>query len=111
VYLSEKVFNHQHPLTMEGRDSEAFVPTEDGLCLTGIEVVSGKLTVEDELNTLASNISIRRDWAAVDYFTNYIESLHMEKQIAIGILEEQKITFAENFSMTVPLLDGGSIRI
>ena len=30
VYLSEKVFNHQHPLTMEGRDSEAFVPTEDG---------------------------------------------------------------------------------
>ena len=79
--------------------------------MTGIEVVSGKLTVEGELNKLASNISTRRDWAAVDYFTNYIESLRMGKQIAIGILEEQKITLAENFSMTVPLFDGGSIRI
>jgi hypothetical protein len=35
----------------------------------------------------------------------------MGEQIAIGILEEQKLTFNENFSMTVPLFDGGSIRI
>jgi hypothetical protein len=35
----------------------------------------------------------------------------MGEKIAIGILEEQKLTFGENFSMTIPLFDGGSLRI
>ena len=69
------------------------------------------LTVEGELNKLVSNISIGRDWAGVHYFSDYIESLRMGEQIAIGILEEQKLSYGENFSMTVPLFDGGSIRI
>lgn len=69
------------------------------------------LTVEGELNKLASNISIGRDWAGVHYFTDYYESLLMGEQIALGILEEQKILFGENFSMTVPLFSGNSIRI
>lgn len=69
------------------------------------------LTVEGELNKLASNISIGRDWAGVHYFTDYYESLLMGEQIAIGILEEQKLMFGENFSMTIPLFGGGTIRI
>ena len=69
------------------------------------------LTVEGELNKLASNISIGRDWAGVHYYTDYIESLRMGEEIAIGLLEEQKLTYRENFSMTIPLFDGGSIRI
>ncbi|MEO0408649.1 MAG: vanadium-dependent haloperoxidase [Cyanobacteria bacterium P01_A01_bin.135] len=69
------------------------------------------LTVEGELNKLASNISIGRDWAGVHYFTDYIESLRLGERIAIGILEEQRITYGENFSMTIPLFDGGTIRI
>ena len=35
----------------------------------------------------------------------------MGEQIAIGILEEQKLTYRENFSMTVPLFNAGSVRI
>ena len=35
----------------------------------------------------------------------------MGEKIALGILEEQKLTYGENFSMAVPLFDGGSIRI
>jgi len=69
------------------------------------------LTIEGELNKLASNISIGRNWAGVHYFTDYYESLLMGEQIALGILEEQKVTYGENFSMTVPLFDGTSIRI
>ncbi len=76
-----------------------------------LECRKAELTVEGELNKLASNISIGRDWAGVHYFSDYIESLRMGEQIAIGILEEQKLTYGENFSMTVPLYDGGSIRI
>ncbi|MEL6814163.1 MAG: vanadium-dependent haloperoxidase [Cyanobacteria bacterium J06598_3] len=70
-----------------------------------------RLTIEGELNKLASNIAIGRDWAGVHYFTDYYESLRMGEQIAIGILEEQKLTYGENFSMTVPLFSGGSVRI
>lgn len=72
---------------------------------------SQPLTVEGELNKLASNIAIGRNWAGVHYFTDYIESIRLGEQIALGILQEQKLTYGENFSMTVPLFDGGSIRI
>jgi hypothetical protein len=40
-----------------------------------------------------------------------IESLQMGEQIAIGLLEEQKLTYSENFSMTVPRFDGTTVRI
>ena len=110
VTILKAFFDHKHPLTIAGNDHTAFVPTEDGSCLTKVSV-DGQLTVEGELNKLASNISIGRDWAGVHYFSDYIESIRMGEQIAIGILEEQKLTYGENFSMTVPLYDGGSIRI
>jgi hypothetical protein len=70
-----------------------------------------QLTVEGELNKLASNIAIGRDWAGVHYFTDYYESLLMGEEIAISILEEQKLTFGENFSMTLAKFDGTTIRI
>ncbi|MEM7028900.1 MAG: vanadium-dependent haloperoxidase [Chloroflexota bacterium] len=123
VTILKAFFDHKHPLSLAVKDdpSRAFVAEYDPSSttkskLTDVAVVDkdGKpasLTVEGELNKLASNISIGRDWAGVHYFSDYIESLRMGEQIAIGILEEQKLTYGENFSMTVPLYDGGSIRI
>ncbi|MGB3788120.1 MAG: vanadium-dependent haloperoxidase [Phormidesmis sp.] len=87
------------------------VPTADGKKLEAIHNQGMSLTVEGELNKLASNISIGRDWAGVHYFTDYYESARMGEEIALGILEEQKLTFGENFSMTVPLFSGGTKRI
>lgn len=69
------------------------------------------LTVEGELNKLAANIAIGRNWAGVHYYSDYIESLRMGEQIALGILEEQKLCYRENFEMTVPLFDGTVVRI
>lgn len=94
----------------------AYVSVENGERLEVVPVLDkdcklAKLTVEGELNKLASNISIGRNWAGVHYFTDYYESLLMGEQIAIGILEEQKLMFNENFSMTVPLFNGDTIRI
>lgn len=113
VTILKAFFDHKYPLTVAGDDCHAFVPTEkdSGRTLTKVPVCNGKLTVEGELNKLASNISIGRDWAGVHYFSDYIESIRLGEQIAIGILEEQKLTYGENFSMTVPLFDGGEIRI
>ncbi len=124
VTILKAFFDHKHPLAMAGDPGKAFVPDAKGQCLEVIDVlmpnpditstkteIPGVLTVEGELNKLASNISIGRDWAGVHYFTDYIESLRMGEKIALGILQEQKLTYGENFSMTLPLFDGGAIRI
>ncbi len=88
----------------------AFEPNADGSALIPV-TVGQPLTVEGELNKIAANIAIGRDWAGVHYYTDYIESLRMGEQIALGILEEQKLSYNENFTMTVPLFDGTTIRI
>ena len=131
VTILKAFFDHHHPLAIASPKDGApadpglafvakFKENAQGSAKTYLEVVpvvgsNGKdsaiLTVEGELNKLASNIAIGRDWAGVHYFTDYIESLRMGEQVALGILEEQKLTYGENFSMTVPLFDGGSIRI
>ncbi|MGB6153911.1 MAG: vanadium-dependent haloperoxidase [Pricia sp.] len=94
----------------------AYVSVQDGSKLDIVPVLDqdcklAKLTVEGELNKLASNIAIGRNWAGVHYFTDYYESILMGEQIAIGILEEQKLTYSENFSMTLAKFDGTTIRI
>lgn len=68
----------------------AFEPNHDGSALVLFKV-GQPLTVEGELNKIAANIAIGRDWAGVHYYTDYIESLRMGEQIALGILEEQKL--------------------
>lgn len=88
----------------------AYEPSNDGSTLLSIEL-DKPLTVEGELNKLAANISIGRNWAGVHYYSDYIESIRLGENIAIGLLEEQKLTYPENFSMTIPLFDGGAVRV
>lgn len=89
----------------------AFLPDDSGLTLQTVS--SEPLTVEGELNKLAANISIGRDWAGVHYYSDYKESLLMGEEIAIGILEEQALTYnpREKFFLTLPKFDGSTIRI
>jgi len=100
----------QLPFVNKAGKPIAYEPNADGSALVELELCK-PLTVEGELNKLAANIAIGRDWAGVHYFTDYIESLRMGEQIALGILEEQRLTYGENFTMTVPLFDGSTIRI
>jgi hypothetical protein len=89
----------------------AYIPNAAG---TGLIDVSGSvppLTLEGELNKLAANIAIGRDWAGVHYYTDYYESFRLGEQVALGLLEEQKLTYGENFSMTIPLFNGMTVRI
>jgi hypothetical protein len=90
----------------------AYEPLVDG---SGLRDVSGTLstplTVEGELNKLAANIAIGRNWAGVHYYSDYIESFRLGEQIALGVLEEQKLTYGENFSLTVSLFDGTAVRV
>lgn len=117
VTILKAFFDCKQIFKANGKDADkAYVSVKDGTELDLIPIYNkwgekAHLTVEGELNKLASNISIGRDWAGVHYFTDYYESILMGEEIAIGILEEQKLMFGENFSMTLPLFGGGSIRI
>ena len=75
--------------------------------------LSEGITVEGELNKVAANIAIGRDWAGVHYYTDYSESLIMGEKIAIGLLEEQSITYLPslNLSMTLSKFDGSKVVI
>lgn len=110
VTILKAFFDTGWELTDSSGQPIAFEANKDGSCLNTLKL-DKPLTVEGELNKIASNISIGRDWAGVHYFTDYIESLRMGEQIAIGILEEQKLTYHENFTMSIPLFDGGVIKI
>lgn len=69
------------------------------------------LTVEGELNKLTANIAIGRNWAGVHYYSDYFESYRLGEEIALDLLEEQRLMYRENFSLTVPLFDGTTVRI
>ncbi|GAB3641989.1 vanadium-dependent haloperoxidase [Spirosoma arcticum] len=89
----------------------AYEPANKGKNLKSNPDFVNKLTVENELNKLAANVAFGRDWSGVHYWSDQIESLRLGEQIALGILEEQKMQYGENFSMNVPLFDGTSVRI
>jgi hypothetical protein len=70
------------------------------------------LTLEGELNKLAANISIGRNMAGVHYFSDYYDSLRMGEAIAIGVLEEQALTYpTDPFVLSLPTFDGDIRRI
>ena len=112
VTILKAYFDHgwTAPEWMDGNQPVAYQSSRDGSRLLQLKL-NKPLTVEGELNKLAANIAIGRNWAGVHYYSDYIESIRLGEEIAIGMLEEQKLTYPENFTMTVPLFDGGAVRI
>ena len=53
------------------------------------------LTVGGELNKLAANVSVGRNMAGVHYWSDDFHSRNLGEQIAIGILQEQSLTYNE----------------
>lgn len=100
----------QMPMRNAANQPIAYVPNANGSSLQQV-ILSEPLTVAGELNKVASNIAVGRHWAGVHYFSDGYESLRLGEKVALGILEEQKLTYGENFSMTVPLFDGTTVRI
>jgi len=113
VTILKAFFDHawQLPLFDKNCNPIAYEANCDGSELVELDLGGERITVEGELNKLAANISIGRDWAGVHFYTDYIESLRMGEKIALGMLEEQRLCYEENFTMTIPLFDGGVVRI
>lgn len=69
------------------------------------------ISIIGELDKLAANISIGRDMAGVHYYTDYYESLRMGERVAVGILQEQMLTYREPVSMSLQTFDGENMTI
>jgi hypothetical protein len=89
---------------------EAYVAGSDGLKL---ERYTGEpLTVGGELDKLAENVAIGRDFAGVHWRSDAIEGIRFGETFAIRYLQEMKLTANDFFSgFTVTKFDGEQVRI
>ncbi len=69
------------------------------------------LTVQGELDKLAANISIARNFAGVHYYTDYFASIRQGERLTVSILEEQAGLYGEPVSMSFTSFDGDCIRV
>ena len=111
VFVKDKTGNEVFKRRKAGDTPLAYTPDANGKVLK--QNNPGKpLTLEGELNKLAANISIGRNMAGVHFFSDYYDSLRMGEEIAIGILEEQALTYPKDrFVFSVPTFDGEVRRI
>ncbi len=79
--------------------------------IESLQDVDANTTVEGELNKLAANISIGRDFAGVHYYSDYYESLRLGERVAVGILHEQMTNYNEPVSMNFHSFDGDRVTI
>lgn len=69
------------------------------------------LTVGNELDKLAANISIGRNAGGVHYWTDYTASIKLGEDIAIGMMREQKLCLNESANFSLQKFDGSCITI
>ncbi len=86
---SERAYSEFAPL---------YEPSADGLNLVPYSAADiGRITVADELNKLASNISIGRNIGGVHWRSDYTESVFLGEQVAISLLQDYGYTYNEKF--------------
>ena len=77
-----------------------------------LETYVGTLTVGGEINKLANNIALGRDWAGVHYRSDGVDGLLVGEQQAIGLLQDYSRTYNEVFDgFTLTKFDGTTITI
>ena len=79
---------------------------------SALQSYSGDLIIGDELNKLANNIALGRDWAGVHYRSDGEDGLKVGEQQAIGLLQDYSLTYREQFNgMTFTKFDGSVVTI
>lgn len=85
------------------------VASPDGLSL--LPYKGQILTAGGELNKLAANIAIGRDAAGIHYRSDML-GLYLGESVAIGILEDYRNTYNENFTgFSFTKFDGATVKI
>jgi membrane-associated phospholipid phosphatase len=73
---------------------------------------NGALTIGGEINKLANNIALGRDWAGVHYRSDGVDGLEIGEQQALGLLQDYSLTYRERFGgFTLTKFDGTVVTI
>lgn len=89
---------------------EPVVASPDGLCLLPYE--GPPLTLGGELNKLAANIAMGRDFAGIHWRTDGSEGLKLGEEVAIRVLQDYRDTYNEDFiGFSFTRFDGTTIII
>lgn len=87
---------------------KAYTASADGLAL--VPYGGATLTVGGELDKLAANIAIGRDFAGVHWRSDSIQGLLLGEALALGILHDYRNTYNEAFAgFSVTLFDGSTV--
>ncbi len=86
------------------------IPSADGLAL--LPYSGPPLTVGGELNKLAANICMGRDFAGIHWRSDGTEGMKLGEDVAIGILQDYRNTYNEDFmEFSFTKFDGTAITI
>lgn len=87
-------------------------PNRDGSGTEGYQGAdAANLTIGGELNKLAANIALARNFAGVHWRSDYAESVKLGEQVALYFLHDYIQTYNENVSFTITRFDGTKIKI
>lgn len=74
--------------------------------------VGPPLTVGGELNKMASNMAMGRNWMGIHWWSDSAASLALGEEVAIGLLRDQRATYREAFDgFSFTRFDGSRITI
>jgi hypothetical protein len=71
-------------------------PSADGLTLH--ECAGYAPTVDDEINKLASNIAMARNWSGIHYRSDDMAGLHLGEEVGIAVLQDLARTYSETYN-------------
>jgi hypothetical protein len=114
-----KAFYHEEA-TFEQLGASIFIPSADGAKLNELkkgqtigpykyDELAPKMTIGGELNKLASNVSLGRNFAGVHWRSDHAESLKLGEQVALQLLRETVQTYNERVSFRVTKFDGTQV--
>lgn len=96
-------------------DEEYVLPDPVAASSDGLSLVPYRgenLMVGGELNKLASNISLGRDFAGVHYRSDGIKGMELGEAVAMGFLAELRLTYHEPFEgFTFKTFDGTAVAV
>jgi hypothetical protein len=90
--------------------TDCVVASDDGLSLN--PYTGPALTVGGEINKLAFNVGMGRDFAGIHYRSDIEYGMRLGEQVAIAVLQDMVDTYAESFSgFQFTLVDGTPVTI
>jgi hypothetical protein len=116
-----KVLLYEGAVTFADLNAPIFVPSDDGSQPKNLQEqdfgsyryadLAPRLTITGELNKLASNIGLGRNFAGVHWRNDYAESILLGERVALEFLRERVSTYNENVSYFITKFDGSEVVI